>query len=89
METKKLPIRCCASGRCTNPMRFPWSNFPCHNFTYLIKFGLNPTNCFYYNQSMDRKDIGHNKKSGKGEKRKAKIEQRKLRKKQRKENKNN
>ena len=91
MEIKKPIIRCCAPGRCINPMRFPYfpDNFPCRKFRELVKSGSNPTNCPYYVHKLDQKDIGHNKKSGKGKKRKAKVEQRKLRDKQRKENKNN
>lgn len=92
MEAKKPTIRCCAPGRCTNPMRVPYfpDNFPCCKFRELVKSGSNPTACPYYNHMFDRADIGHNKKSGKGEKRKENAEKRKLKeKRKKKENKSN
>lgn len=80
METKRPTICSCAPGRCAEPNRcwaFP-DNFPCRKFRELVKSGSNPTNCPYYVPGLDRRDIGHNKKSGKGEKRKKKAEQRKI-----------
>ena len=43
----------CAEGRCTHPI---YQNFIlCRKHSELCKSGRNPTQCFYYNRSLDYK----------------------------------
>lgn len=85
-RTQRQVTCCCAEGRCKKYIRkFYPVDFPCNDFRKLVKEGKNPTNCPYYNHMLDGWDIGHNKKSGKGEKRKRQVEQKKAREAKRKE----